>query len=176
MLEENETKLNEQKQEQPKESVDVFLEAAKEVRKETVSKAEYDKLKADNQKLTQFIVEGGDASTIKPSSEVKEPSKAELKKILADENTNNLDYVKAALKLRQTVIDEGGRDPFLPNSSQHPITSADVEGAEKVATVLQECVDASGNDPDVFNFEFERRVNDTSPLISAKVKARAKGK
>ena len=176
-MSENEKQINETKpEEQKKESIDEFLKAADEVRKDTVSKAEYEKVVADNKKLTKFIIEGGDDPAAKPQAEVKEPTKAELLKVLEDEDTNNLEYTKAALKLRQKVIDDGGRDPFLPNSSQTPVTSVDVEGAEKVAKVLQECIDASGDDPETFNFEFERRVNDTSPLLSAKVKARARGK
>ena len=167
--------INETKpEEQQKESVDVFLEAAKKVKEDTVPKAEYDKVVADNKKLADYILEGGDGD--KPQEQVKERTKAELLGVLENEDSNNLEYTKAALELRQKVIDEGGRDPFLPNSSQQPITSVDVEGAEKVAQVLQECVDECGGDPATFNFLFDKRVKDSSPLLNAAVKARARGK
>lgn len=174
---ENETKLNEQQKNvaDPKkeEGIDTFLKAAEDVRKNTVSKEEYEKVKTENKKLTEFILEGGD-ETSKTSTKPEVRSKAELQKVLANEETNNLEYTKAALELRQQLIDEGKRDPFLPNSSQIPTTSIDVEGAEKVAKVLQECVDESEGDPETFNFLFGKRVNDSSPLLNAKVRKASK--
>lgn len=172
---ENETKLDEQQKvanQKKEEEIDTFLKAAEDVRKNTVSKEEFDKLKAENKKLTEFIVEGGDG-TSKASTKPEVRSKAELQKVLANEETNNYEYAKAALELRKQLIDEGKRDPFLPNSSQIPTTSVDVEGAEKVAKVLQECVDESEGDPETFNFLFGKRVNDSSPLLNAKVRGKA---
>lgn len=167
---ENETKINEQ-QGTDKAPIDEFLEAAKEVKKNTVPQEEFDKVKSENTKLKEFILEGGN-SPVAP--ETPKRSRAELLKVIENEDSNNLEFTKASLELRQQVLDEGGRDPFLPNSSQTPITTADVEGAERVASVLQECVDESEGDPETFNFLFGKRVNDSSPLLNAKVKAMAK--
>ena len=172
MTENNETKKNEQITPPAADNVDVFLEAAKKVKEDTVPKAEFDKANERIKKLTEFIVEGGDGS--QPQQAPKARTTAELKKVLSNENTNNLEYVKAALELRKQVMDRGEADPFLPKSTHTPVTSIDVEGAEKVATVLQECVDQSGDDPDTFNFLFEKRLNDDSPLLAAKLKAQAK--
>ena len=173
MPETNETKKNETPQKQ-EENIDLFLKAAKEVKEDTVPKAVADKQQEQIEKLTRYIVEGGDGTQTTVVEKARTP--AELKKILADENTNNLEYAKAALELRKQVIDSGEADPFLPKSTHTPVTSIDVEGAEKVATVLQECVDQCDGDPATFNFLFEKRLNDDSPLLAAKMKAQAKAR
>lgn len=171
---ENEIENEKQKQVPPpakEEGIDTFLKAAKEVKEGMVSKEDFEKLKEENKKLTQFIVEGGDNPV---DEKIEKRSKAELLKVLENEDTNNLDYTKAALELRDLVMDEGGADPFLPKSSQNPITTVDIEGAERVAKVLKECVEEADGDPETFNFLFGKRVNDSSPILNAKVKAMTK--
>lgn len=173
MPEINETKTNEMPQKQ-EENIDVFLKAAKEVKEDTVPKAFADKQQEQIEKLTRYIVEGRDDEQISKPEKVR--TTAELKQVLADEKTNNLEYAKAALELRKQVMERGEADPFLPKSTHTPVTSIDVEGAEKVATVLQECVDQCDGDPATFNFLFEKRLNDDSPLLAAKMKAHAKAR
>ena len=72
---------------------------------------------------------------------------------------NNLDYVKLALELRSSLIAEGKPDPFLPMGSQIAPTADDVEKAEKVAQVYQECIDYVDGDSKLFTQELMRRTN-----------------
>lgn len=158
-------------------SAEELIKKIDEMKQNTVSKELYEAEKETNRKLAEYIMDGKGENPLANAEKQKELSKDELKKILASEDTNNLEYAKASLALRKKVMDEGGRDPFLPVSSQQPITSIDVEGAEKVAKVLQECVDEADGDPETFTFLFGKRINETSPLLNAKTrKAAGKGK
>lgn len=172
---ENEKTTPESKQEGG--SAEELIKKIDDLKQNTVSKDLYEAEKETNRKLAEYIMDGKGENPLANAEKQKELSKDKLKKILASEDTNNLEYAKASLALRKKVMDEGGRDPFLPVSSQQPITSIDVEGAEKVAKVLQECVDEADGDPETFTFLFGKRINETSPLLNAKTrKAAGKGK
>ena len=57
-------------------------------------------------------------------------------------------------------MSEGKPDPFLPVGSQILPDDADIAAANKVATVLQECVDYANGDSSVFTNELQRRLVD----------------
>ena len=158
-------------------SAEELIKKIDDMKQNTVSKELYEAEKETVRKLAEYVMDGKGENPLANAEKQKELSKDELKKILTNEDTNNLEYAKASLALRKKVMDEGGRDPFLPVSTQQPITSIDVEGAEKVAKVLQECVDEANGDPDTFTFLFGKRINETSPILNAKArKAAGKGK
>ena len=60
-------------------------------------------------------------------------------------------------------MDEGGREPFVPAGSHANVEDSDYATAEKVATVLQECIDYADGNPEVFTMELNRRMVDYVP-------------
>lgn len=83
-----------------------------------------------------------------------------LRKTLFDSELNNLDYVDTALKLRKALIDNGQADPFLPVGSQISPTAEDVAAANRVADVMQACIDYADGDSELFTQELQRRTVD----------------
>ena len=73
---------------------------------------------------------------------------------------SNLEYVTKALELRNSLLDKGCEDPFVPQGEKITATDADYATAHKVATVLQEMVDVANGDNNVFLNELHRRVKD----------------
>ena len=71
---------------------------------------------------------------------------------------NNLDYITKTLELRQAIIDKGGLDPFVPIGHKVSPTANDFEAAERVANVLQECVDEANGDSQTFTAALQRRI------------------
>lgn len=132
-----------------------YVAAIKELKQNSVNRSEYDALKAENKKLLQAMVNGQLPEEQKQP--ISEPTIDELRKALTKEQTN-LEFVTNALKLRELVLKEGGEDPFVPVGSKYTPTQADYERANRVATVLQEMVDESEGDPQVFLNEYQRRV------------------
>lgn len=58
------------------------------------------------------------------------------------------------------MISEGKPDPFLPVGKQILPTDEDIACAEKVASVLKECVNYAEGDSAVFTNELQRRLVD----------------
>lgn len=134
-----------------------YLAAIKELKQNSVDRSEYDKLKAENKKLLDSIVNGTEIAQ-QPTEEKK--SVEELRKEYLKEDQSNLDFISNTLKLREALMAEGKPDPFLPVGEQILPTDEDVEKAQHVADVLQECVDYAEGDSNVFTNELQRRLVD----------------
>ena len=88
-----------------------YVEALKKLRDTTVPKTEYEKLKGENKRLLDTLVSGG---RIDPEDAPGDKRTVqEIRKELFEGDCTNLQYWKNALALREKVMDEGGRDPFL---------------------------------------------------------------
>lgn len=136
-----------------------YIEAIKTLKETTVEKSAYDSLRAENKKLLQSLVNG---ETIEPQNKVlNEDIDTLRKRVLTDESLTNLEYWDNVLKLRSALLKRGDEDPFVPQGNKVSATAADYAKAEKVATIMQEMVDNSEGDPNVFLNEFQRRVKDT---------------
>ena len=134
-----------------------YLAAIKELKQNSVDRAEYDKLRAENKKLLDSIVNG---QSVEIESVPEKKSIEELREAYLKEDQTNLEYITNTLNLRKALIEEGKPDPFLPIGNQILPTDEDVAAANKVATVLQECVDYAEGDSSVFTNELQRRLVD----------------
>lgn len=146
-----------------------YLAAIKELKQNSVDRSEYEKLKAENKKLIDAVVNG---QQLEVEPEAKHRDAQEIREELFNHEHNNLDYVKLALELRETLMSEGEPDPFLPMGAQISPTADDVATAEKVARAYQECIDYSGGDSALFTQELMRRtetsIYDRIPVKSKK--------
>ena len=137
-----------------------YIEAIKNLKQTTVDKTAYDALRSENKKLLESLVNGEE---IQPQNKVLSESIEELRKdILTNDSLTNLEYWDKVLKLRSALLKRGDEDPFVPQGQKVNATAADYQNAEKVATIMQEMVDNSEGDPNVFLNEFQRRVKDTN--------------
>lgn len=136
-----------------------YLAAIKELKQNSVDRSKYEELRAENKKLLEAVVNGSSVET--PKEEVVK-SLDELRHDLFNGETelSNLEFIKGSLELRRQLIAEGKPDPFLPVGQQIQPTDFDISTAQKVADVLQECVDYSEGDSDVFTNELMRRTVD----------------
>ena len=136
-----------------------YIAAIEEMKANTVSRDAYNKLRNENKQLLDALVSGKEL----PQEPVAKPSVADLrKKLFSSEDMSNLEYVETALALRNSLIEAGERDPFLPYGDKVDITSEQITTAEKVAAGLQEMVDFAEGDSGVFSAEYQRRVKDVS--------------
>ena len=140
-----------------------YIEEIKKLKENTVSRDQYMKLKAENKKLIQNLVEGTSEVSAAPAAKVDVDA---LRKELFKPNSSmtNLAYIDKALQLREALIERGEKDPFLPWGKQISPTDADISAANKVASVLQECVDYADGNASVFNSELMRVLADTPAI------------
>lgn len=133
-----------------------YLEAIQSLKQNSVDRSEYEKLKAENKKLINAVVNGQSADV---ESGPTYRDVGEIREELFNHEHSNLDYVKLALELRSTLMAEGNPDPFLPIGSQIAPTAEDVDKAEKFAKIAQECIDYAEGDSKLFTQELMRRTN-----------------
>ena len=139
-----------------------YLAAIKELKQNSVDRSEYEKLRAENKKLIDAVVNG------QPGQEepaVSKHSKEQIDDLRNDlfnspRELNNLEYITKAMELREALMENGEPDPFLPVGKQISPTRDDLEGAEKVAQVYKECIDYAEGDSEVFTNELMRRTRD----------------
>ena len=133
-----------------------YIDTIKTLKQNSVDRSKYEELRAENKKLLDSIVNGTEIA--QPREEKK--SIEELRAAYLKEDQSNLEYITNTLKLREALMAEGNPDPFLPIGEQILPTDDDVAAANKVAQVLQECVDYADGDSAVFTNELQRRLVD----------------
>ena len=137
-----------------------YIDTIKKLKENSVDRQEYEKLKAENKKILDSVVNGRTEEETK--AEVV-PTVDELREDLFGPNSegmSNLDYITKALELRRQLIQKGEPDPFLPIGKRIAPEQSDIEAAERVAKVFQECVDYAEGDNAVFTNELQRRTID----------------
>lgn len=139
-----------------------YLAAIKELKQNSVDRSEYDKLRAENKKLIDAVVNGQQGQeeqvVVKHSKEQIDELRNDL--FNSTKELSNLEYVTKAMELREALMENGEPDPFLPVGKQISPTRDDLEGAEKVAQVYRECIDYAEGDSEVFTNELMRRTRD----------------
>ena len=133
------------------------------MKQNSVDRSTYDKLKSENQRLLDALVQGKEIE-ITNNREPVDINK--LRKELfdnKDKNISNLDYVSNALKLRDALLEKGERDPFVPYGDKVTLTAEHFDKANMVAEVLKECVEFADGDSGIFTAELQRRTKETMP-------------
>lgn len=139
-----------------------YIAEIQRLKERSVSKDDYDKLKADNKKLIEALANGTQLEgKVEPKIDAVENINNLRKKLFSKEsNLDNLEYCDTALQLRDALIEKGMRDPFLPFGHNVVTTESDIETANRVATVMKECIDYADGDSDIFTNELQRRTVD----------------
>lgn len=145
--------------ENPQPKQDPTPEEVLDIKTNYVKKSDYEKVQEDYRKLVNSVLEGGDLPAQKNPNGEEGVDKDKLRKELYDPNgsLSNLEYVEKTLQLREQIMKDGGKDPFLPtgikgNPYQNDQEQANAEAtAEKVAKVLGEAVKEANGDPEAFD-------------------------
>ena len=143
-------------QEEVNDSVD-YIEAIKEIKQNSVDREAYNKLREENKRLLNSLV-NGESIDVKKEEPVNID---ELRDKLFNKESTNLEYISNALKLREELMKQGKPDPFLPAGKNIIPTEEDIKTANRVAKVLQECVDYADGYSNVFTNELQRVTVDS---------------
>lgn len=139
-----------------------YISEIQRLKETSVSRDDYDKLKADNKKLIEALANGTQLEgKVEPKIDAVENINNLRKKLFSKgNNLNNLEYCKTAVELRDALIENGERDSFLPFGHNVIATESDIETANRVATIMKECIDYADGDSDIFTNELQRRTVD----------------
>lgn len=135
-----------------------YISALNEMKQNSVSRSEYEKLKADNKRLLDSIVNGTSENVeVLPKKSIEE-----LRKNFMKEGVSNLDYWKNALELRERLIEEGQPDPMIPTGVRVAANQMDYDGVEKLVSGIQHCIDYADGDSQLFTNELQRITRDVN--------------
>lgn len=138
-----------------------YIKTIQDLKTNTVSKDIYLKQVEDNKKLLEALANG---ETVETGKKVSHRPVQEIRDDLFNKENNNLQFWTKALELRGAVLEDEGKDIFLPVGHEYQVTDADINAANKVADVVQQCIDYAEGDSMVFTNELQRRTNDTPPM------------
>ena len=141
-----------------------YIAQIKNLKENSVSKDDYDKLRLDNRRLIDALANGTQLEgKVEPKIDaVDKINELRTKLFSKGSNLNNLEYCDTALQLREALIGNGERDPSLPFGHNVLATDSDIETANRVANVMRECIDYADGDSDIFTNELQRRTVDIS--------------
>ena len=164
-MNENEVMTNVESQQENVGTNDDYIKAIKEMKATTVSREDYNKLREENKKLLQAVVNG---ETVEIEKQKPVDIKEIKKRMISAEAS--LDGISAALDLRDAIMAAGGDDPFLPSGKKVNVTDEDIRTAQKVADGFRHCVEYADGDPHIFANELSRITVDTGPVPRRKNK------
>ena len=140
-----------------------YIDQIKKLKENSVSKDDYDKLRLDNKRLIDALANGTQMDVVESkTSTVDKINELRTKLFSKGNDLNNLEYCKAAVELRDALIENEERDPFLPFGHNVVATESDHETAERVANIMRECIEYADGDSNIFTNELQRRTVDIS--------------
>lgn len=136
-----------------------YISEIQNLRANSVPREDYNKLREENKRLISSLAKGETITQPAPKPDINELRK----RVFDNEHQSNLEYWGAVLELRDAVIDSGAPDPFLPQGHKVVPTTEDIECANRVATVVKECIDYADGDSQLFTNELMRRTVEVAP-------------
>ena len=138
------------------------VQAINELKQNSVSKEDYNKVVAEKNKYLKALIDGNQVAEVQN----KEPVDIDgLRKELfsGEKDLTNLEYAKKALELRDAIIERDGVDIFVGRGSKLTPTDEDYEAAQRVADGFQQCIDVAQGDSEIFTRELMRITEDVAP-------------
>lgn len=144
-----------------------YIDTINELKQNSVSKEKYAQLQEEKQALIDALKSGQqiEIPEDKPIVDV-DALRGELFNM--DNSMTNLEYCSKVLELRDALLEQGQQDPFLPNGKDYQYDPKDEEKAERVAQVMQECIEYADGDSQLFTQELMRRTKDDSTMLKNK--------
>lgn len=91
-----------------------YIAAIEDLKANTVAKVDYDRLQQEKKGLLESLVRGGRVDTPQEAPKPVDTNKLRKELYGPECNLSNLKYWEKTLELRDAVIKETGKDPFLP--------------------------------------------------------------
>lgn len=134
-----------------------YISAINEIKANSVSKAAYDKLKAENKQLLDSLVSGKEINIETEKKSLKELQEASMK-----EGAFNIEWWENLLDLRDATIEAGLPDPALSKGNKVNGIDIDPDSAENIAQGIRELIEIADGDNAIFTREYQRVVQDAA--------------
>lgn len=142
-----------------------YIQTIADLKANTVPKEKYQKLKDENKRLLDSVINGTTIDVQAPTAEKVDVNA--LRKKLFSGDLNNLQYAETALKLRKAILEESGEDIMLPNGKDYEVTPEDQQAVQNLVDAFEHCIDVADGDNTVFNREMGRVMKDNPASVIA---------
>lgn len=138
------------------------VQAINELKQNSVSKEEYNKVVSEKNKYLKALIDGNQIAEAQPKKPVDIDA---LRKDLfgGSKDLTNLEYAQKSLELRDALIERDGVDIFVGRGSKLTPTDDDYEAAQRVADAFKQCIDVAQGDSEIFTRELMRITEDVAP-------------
>lgn len=142
-----------------------IVQALADLKRNSVSKEEYDRVLKLNKDLVDQMVNGQEVETnVETNTNYDEIIKEAQNKLFSgDADLSNLEFCETALQLRDAVLAKTGEDIFVGRGHKISPDESDYDKAENVATVMRECIEYAQGDSSIFTMELQRRTTEVLP-------------
>ena len=128
-----------------------YISAINEIKNNSVSKEQYNKLREENKRLLDAYVNG---ETIEAKAEKVKPDESTLRNnFLNNPSPNGLEYFKNMMDLRDSIIERTGQDPMAGDNE-----AVSLARSEEIANIYKECIEIANGNSAVFHNELTRRI------------------
>ena len=139
-----------------------YLDTINELKRNSVSREEYDKVRNENKTLLENLVNG---RTLDAAAEEDSPTPTveELRNKVFGKNCedlSDLEFITGLCDLRDALLEEEGVDYFAPTGSKYAADYNDKQIAQNTYDAFRHCIDIADGDNGVFIREIERITND----------------
>lgn len=130
-----------------------YIQVIADLKANSVSREQYNKVLKENKQLTDTLISGGQLQQANESG----PSEQELIDALSNGSLSDLQTIECSLALRDIALARGEKDPYLPNNPDYIPTEADIKLYDNMAKTLKEICEYANGDNRVFEAEYKRR-------------------
>ena len=147
-----------------------YIDTINQMKANSVSRSDYDKVRDENKKLLEAMVNG----KYEESSSTEDTAKPSIQDLRnkaygkGSENLSDLEYVTTVLDLRDALLEEEGIDHMIPSGKKYSPDLNDQHCAQKAYEALRHCVDVADGDNEVFIQEITRITVDNGPKLPNK--------
>ena len=142
-----------------------YIDTINQLKATSVSRQDYDKVRDENKKLLEALVNGKNDESASTEAPAK-PSIQELRNKAYGKNCEDLtdlEYVSTVLDLRDALLEEEGVDHMIPAGKKYSPDLNDQHCAQKAYEALRHCVEVADGDNEVFIQELTHITVDNGP-------------
>ena len=152
-----------------------YLETIKELKKNSVSKEDYEKLREENKRLLSSLVNGDEVDLEQEQEQEQAPARTReeiIKSIdetckdlfVEDNSMSNLECAKKIIKYHDDMLELTGTDPFENTGDKFIASDSDKSSPKRTYEYLKNCVENSQGDPVAFNVAFQAGLRQILPI------------
>lgn len=147
-------------QEEQESTNQVYIDAINNLKSNSVSREQYDKIVEENRNLVNSLVNGNYASTDEVEVEKKDLMTLRKELFTPEHELTDLEYVTKALELRERVLEETGEDCFVAKAHGYQPGADAYASAQRCADVYKECIEAANGSNSRFIAELQERTKE----------------